>query len=97
MQDYFKRRFVLCSSEMIFSFLIKKSKLKTIEIEITFFRPLGNPNGRTLDYFFYASYIRHNVPYKLEIFLKLSTKTVQVHLIIGTTLVKSSCRAAMVP
>ena len=31
----------------------------------------------------------------LEIFLTLSMKTVQVHLIIGTTLVKSSFRAAM--
>ena len=63
MQDYFKRLFVLCSSEMIFSFLIKKSKLKAIEI--AFFHPLGNPKGRTLDYLFYASYIRHNFLYKL--------------------------------
>ena len=104
MQDYFKRLFVLCSSEMIFSFLIKKSKLKAIKIEIAFLAPLGYPNGRTLHYFFYASYIRHNLPYKLdtyisellEIFLKLSTKTIEVHLIIGTTLVKSPCRAAVV-
>ena len=33
MQDYFKRCFVLHSKEII---LIKKSKLKVIEIEITF-------------------------------------------------------------
>ena len=50
---------------MIFSFLMKKSKLKAIETEIAFFHPLGNPKGRTLDYFFYASDIRHNFPYKL--------------------------------
>ena len=42
---------------MIFSCLIKKSKLKAIEIETAFFNPLENPKGRTLDYFFYASYI----------------------------------------
>ena len=47
------------------SFLIKKSKLKAIEIEVAVFHSLGNPKGRTLDYFFYASYIRHNFPYKL--------------------------------
>ena len=65
MQDYCKRLFVLCSSEMVFSFLLKKSKLKAIEIEIAIFHPLGNLKGRTLDYFFYAWYIRHNFPYKL--------------------------------
>ena len=65
MQDYFKRFFILSSSKIIFSFLIKKSRLKTIEIETTFFHSLGNPKGRTLDYFFYASDIRHNFPYKL--------------------------------
>ena len=130
-QDYFKRLFVLCSLEMIFSFLIKRSRQKAIEIEIAFFHPLGNGrkldyspwewsqvglfplgmvaswiiplgngrkldyspwewsqvglfplgmvaswiiplgNGRKLDYFFYASYIRHNFPYKL-ILLSLS-------------------------
>ena len=67
---------------MIFSFLIKKSRLKTIEIEISFFHSLGNLKSRTLDYFFYASRIRHNFPYKLilismrsvEIFLKLPMK-----------------------
>ena len=72
--------FVLHSSEVIFSFLIKKSKQKAIEIETAFFHSLQ---------------IRHNFPYKtdtsidelVEIFLKLSMKTVQVHLIIETTLV----------
>ena len=65
-----------------------------MEIEIAFFHSRGKPKGRTLDHFFYVSHIRHNFPYKLipismsvvEIFLKLSTKTVQVHLIILTTL-----------
>ena len=35
--------FVLHSSEVIFSFLIKKSRQKAIEIEIAFFIPLGIP------------------------------------------------------
>ena len=42
MQDYFKRFFVLCSLEVIFSFLIKMVMLKAIEIE-TVFIPLGIP------------------------------------------------------
>ena len=94
MQYYFKQFFVLHSSEVIFSFLIKKSRQKAIEIETAFFHSLANPKERTLDHFFYASHIRHNFSYKLipiidelvEIFLKLSMKTVQVHLIIWTTL-----------
>ena len=65
MQRYFKRYFVLHSSEVTFSFLIKKSRQKAIEIEIAFFHPFGNPKGRTLDHFFYASHIRHNFPLKL--------------------------------
>ena len=66
MQYYFKRFFVLHSSEVIFSFLIKKSRQKAIEIGTAFFfHSLGNPKGRTLDHFFYDSHIRHNVPYKL--------------------------------
>ena len=65
MQYYFKRFFVLHSSEVIFSFLIKKSKQKAIEIETAFFHPLGNLKGRTLNHFFYTSYIRHNFSYKL--------------------------------
>ena len=103
MQDYFRRFFVLRSSEVTFSFLIKKSILKSIEIEIAFFHSLGNPKGRTLDNFFYASHIRHNFPLQtdtyidelLKIFLTLSTKTVQVHLIIGMTLVPLSVQIRM--
>ena len=61
-------------------------------MEITFFHSLGNPKGRTLDHFFRASHIRHNFPLQtdtytdglVEIFLKLSMKTVEVHLIIWT-------------
>ena len=63
--QYFKWLFVLHSLEVIFSFLIKKARLKAIEIEAAFFHLLGNPKGRTLDHFFYASHIRHNFPYKL--------------------------------
>ena len=65
MQYYFKRLFVLHSSEVIFSFLIKKSRQKAIEIETAFFPSLWNPKRLTLDHFFYASHIRHNFPYKL--------------------------------
>ena len=75
------------------SYIFKKSKQKAIEIETAFFHSLGNPQGHTLDHFFYASHILHNFPLNLipidelvEIFLKLSMKTVQVHLIIWTTL-----------
>ena len=64
-QCYFKRFCVLHSSEVTFLFLIKKSRQKATEIEIAFFNPLGNLEGRTLDHFFYASHIRHNFPYKL--------------------------------
>ena len=39
--------------------------LKAIEIEIAFFHSLGDPKGRTLDYFIYALQIRHNFPNKL--------------------------------
>ena len=41
MQYYFKRFFVLHSSEVIFSFLIKKLRQKAIEIEIA----LGSYDG----------------------------------------------------
>ena len=54
-----------------------------MKIEIAFFHPVGNPNICMLDNFFYAL----NTPtnrylYRLvvEIFLKLSTKTTEVHL-----------------
>ena len=96
MQYYFKLFLVLHSLGVIFSLHAdEKSRQKAIEIEIAFFHSLGNPKGRTLDHFFYDSHIRHNFPYKLipismelaEIFLKLSMKTVQVYLIIWTTLV----------
>ena len=90
---YFKRFFALHSSEVIFSFLIKKSRLKAIEIEIAFFHSLGNPKGRTLDHFLCFTY-PSQLPLQtdtyidelVEIFLKLSMKTVQVQLIIGATL-----------
>ena len=65
MQFYFKQFFVLHCSEVIFSFLIKKSRRTAIEVEIAIFHFLGNPKGYTLDYFFYASHIRHNFPFKL--------------------------------
>ena len=55
--------FVLHSSEVIFAFLIKKSRQK--EIEIAFFHSLGNLKGQTLDHFFYVLHIRHKFPYKL--------------------------------
>ena len=97
MQDYFKRLFVLCSSEMIFLFLIKKSKLKAIEIELAFFIPLGILRvAHWIISFMIHIQTDTYIDELLEIFLKLSTKTIQMHLIIGTTLVKSSCRAAMV-
>ena len=94
MQYYFKRFFVLHSSKVIFSFLIKRSRQKAIETEIAFFHFLGNPKGRTLDHFFYASHVRQ-LPLQtdtcidelVEIFLKLSMKTVQMRLITGATLV----------
>ena len=54
MQDYFKQFFVMLFSEMIFSFLIKMSMLKAIEIETACFNSLGNPKGHTFDYFLYA-------------------------------------------
>ena len=95
MQDYVKWYFVLSSLEMIFSFLIKKLRLKAIERETAFLHSLGDPMGRKLYYFLYASHIHILLPLQsdtyinelVEIFLKLSLKTVQVHLIIGTTLV----------
>ena len=65
MQYYFKRFFALLSSEVIFSFLIKRSKQKVVEIEFAFFHSLGNPKCRPLDRFFYASHICHKFPYKL--------------------------------
>ena len=48
MKDIFKWFFVLCSLEATFSFLIKLSVAGAVDIEITFFIPLGNPKGRTM-------------------------------------------------
>ena len=56
MQYYFKRFFILHSSEVIFSFLIKKSRQKAIEIETAFFHSLENPEGCTLDHFLCFTY-----------------------------------------
>ena len=49
--------------EVIVSCLIKQSRQNPIEIESEFFHSLGNPKGGTLDHFFCASHIRHNIPY----------------------------------
>ena len=54
-------------SRIVFSFLIKKSRLKAIEIEIAFLHSFFNPKGRTLDHFFYVSHIRHNFSYKYKL------------------------------
>ena len=94
MQHYFKRFFVLHSSEAIFSFLIKKSRQKAIDIEIAFFsfpwESQGSHIGSFLLCFTYPSLLPlQNDTYideLVEIILKLSMKTVQVHLIICTTL-----------
>ena len=69
MQYYFKQFFVLHSSEVIFSFLIKKSRQKAIEIEIAFFHSLGNPKGHTLGHFFYASHICHKLPLQISTYI----------------------------
>ena len=60
MQYYFKRFFVLHSFKVIFSFLIKKSRQKAIEIETAFFHSLGNPKGHT----------HWNIPSMLDIFAR---------------------------
>ena len=65
MQCYFKWFFVLHSAEVIFIFDQKLKAKRNIDIETAFFHPFGNPKGRTLDQFFYASHIRHNFPYNL--------------------------------
>ena len=56
MKDYFKRGFVFCFSEVLFSFPIKMSMPEAIKIEIAFLS-LGNPKGPTVDYLFCAEYI----------------------------------------
>ena len=44
MENQLKWLFVLCSLEIIFSFLIKMSSLRAIEAEFALFHPLENPN-----------------------------------------------------
>ena len=86
MKHYFKRFFVLHSSEVIFSFLFKKSRQEAIEIDMDFFIPLGI---RRVTHWIISSMLHISVIYineLFEIFLKLSMRTVQVYLIIGTTL-----------
>ena len=88
MEDKFKRFFVLRSEKMIFSFLIKTSRLKAIEIEIAFFsfpwESQWSHGGSFLLCFAYPSYFPPQtdtyIEESLEIFLKLSMKTVQLHL-----------------
>ena len=60
MPYYFRQFFVLYFSKVTYSFLIKKSRQKAIEIETVFFHSLGNPKGGTLDDLFYALCIREN-------------------------------------
>ena len=92
MQYYFKRFSV---SKVIVSFLIKKSRQNAIEIETAFFsfswESQGSHIGSFLLCFTYPSQLSLRtdtyIDELVEIFLKLSIKTVQVHLIIWTTLV----------
>ena len=93
MQHYFKRFFVLHTLEAIFSFLIKKSRQKAIEIETAFFIPLGiqRITHWIISFTLHISVIAplQTDPYineVVEIFLQLSMKTVQVHLITWRTL-----------
>ena len=81
---------------MMFSFLIKKQ----YNWNLYFFITLGIPRVThwIISFMLHISVITSltYINELLEIFLKLSTKTIQVHLIIGTTSVESSCSAAMV-
>ena len=43
----------------------QKVKAKSNRNKNCIFHFLGNPKGRTLDHIFYASHIRHDLPYKL--------------------------------
>ena len=47
-QDYFELFLVMCSSNSIFSFLIKMSTIKAIEMETVFFHSPGNPRVASL-------------------------------------------------
>ena len=77
MEDYFKRFSVLRSSEVIFSFLIRMSMLKAIDFGL-FLLCFTNPSQ-------FLQQTDINIEESVEIFRKLSMKTVQGHLIIGTT------------
>ena len=82
MQYYF-------NSKVIFSFLINESRQKAIEIETAFFIPLGilRVTHWIISFMLHISVITDTYIGELvDIFLKLSMKTVQVHLIIRTTL-----------
>ena len=52
MQGYFKQFSILCSSEIIYSFLIQLSTPEALDI--AFFIPLGIQKGRRMDYLFCA-------------------------------------------
>ena len=95
MHDYFKWFFVFRFSEVIFSFLIKKSRLKAIDIEISFFFsfPWGSQGKHSGLFLLCVTYLSElplqtdtYINESVEIFPKLSMKTVQVDLIVGTTL-----------
>ena len=73
---------VLFQTVFCFAFLGKKSRQKAIEIETALFHSLENPNW-IISFMLHISIITDEL---VEIFLKLSMKTVQVHLIIWTTL-----------
>ena len=93
MQYYFKWFFVFHSSEVICSFLIKKAKSDRNRNCIFSFlwESQGTHIGSFLLCFTYLSWLPLQTDTYIndlvEIFLKLSMKTVQVHLIIWTTLV----------
>ena len=84
MQCYFKRFFVLHSSEVIFSFLLKKSGQKAVEIETAFFSFPWESRGSHIGSFPFCFTYPSELPLQtdtyidelVEIFLKLSMKTV---------------------
>ena len=96
MQYYVKQFFVLYSSEVIFSFLVRQSRQKAIERENCIFsfpcESQGSHIGSFLLCFTYPSWLSLQtntyIDQLVEIFLKLSVETVQVHLIIWMTLIR---------
>ena len=83
MQYYFNGFFVLHSSEVIFSFLTKRSRQKAIEVEIAFFFfiPLGIPRvaHRIISFMLHISVITSlaidtYIDELIEIFVKLSNE-----------------------